>query len=357
MSVCLCMMVRNEASLIREALRSVKPYITTYSIMDTGSTDDTKAIILDELAGISGTIHDRPWTGWDKSRTEAMTLAKQSGADYLFLLDADETVSGEMTLSADAHWVTIVYGPMVYQRPNILSTKYDWKYIGVTHECLVCDTKGAQPKEVVLPITLKTNDARTNKNKDRIQDDIDLLEAALKTNPDNARYVFYLAQSYRDISDNYKSMELYEARAGMGGWHEEVWYSLYQRALLMIRLNYPEIDITEAFVKAHEFHSMRGEALGSLSQYLRSRGKNSTAFMIASAAKNIPASSDKLFVDNSFAQWRNLDEYAVAAFYAGKFETAYKANLELLGDPNRLPESEKPRVLNNCKLARARMDA
>jgi glycosyltransferase involved in cell wall biosynthesis len=43
--VCLTMIVKDESKVIERALRSAAPFIDTYSICDTGSSDKTKDII------------------------------------------------------------------------------------------------------------------------------------------------------------------------------------------------------------------------------------------------------------------------------------------------------------------------
>ena len=42
----LCMIVKNEEHVIERALRSVLPHVDTWVIIDTGSTDRTKELIL-----------------------------------------------------------------------------------------------------------------------------------------------------------------------------------------------------------------------------------------------------------------------------------------------------------------------
>ena len=47
------------------------------------------------------------------------------------------------------------------------------------------------------------------------------VKRALEEDPENARHVFYLAQSYRDVGNLAQAMEWYEKRANLGGWDEE----------------------------------------------------------------------------------------------------------------------------------------
>ena len=88
-----------------------------------------------------------------------------------------------------------------------------------------------------------------------------VLEAALALDPGNRRYVFYLAQSYRDAGEREVALVQYDRRAAMGGWDEEVWYSLYQSALLAERggraLGRTRLEVIALAARA--FHDQGGE--------------------------------------------------------------------------------------------------
>ena len=53
-------------------------------------------------------------------------------------------------------------------------------------------------------------------------------ERALADEPQNARYAFYLAQSYRDAGQPEKALDAYRKRASILGWEEDAWYPLYE---------------------------------------------------------------------------------------------------------------------------------
>src|ERR1700757_899707 len=94
-AICLNMIVRNEAHIIRETLESVTPYISSWVIVDTGSDDGTQDLIRDHMArlGIPGELYERPWRDFGHNRTEALNLAQGHG-DYIWVMDADDIVVG-----------------------------------------------------------------------------------------------------------------------------------------------------------------------------------------------------------------------------------------------------------------------
>ncbi|WP_187820784.1 glycosyltransferase [Pasteuria penetrans] len=83
-TLALCMIVKDEASIIAECLESAQSVVDEIVVIDTGSTDDTIAISRSYGANV---FHD-PWRN-DFSR--ARNLAKENAtSDWIMWLDADE---------------------------------------------------------------------------------------------------------------------------------------------------------------------------------------------------------------------------------------------------------------------------
>src|SRR5215469_6253232 len=109
MRFCLNMIVKNESAIIERCLQSVLPYISCWAITDTGSTDDTEAIVLRTLKWLPGKLTRLPFTNFAENRNAALDEAKGVGDfDYYLLLDADhQLVAGDpgwhRDLSHDAY--------------------------------------------------------------------------------------------------------------------------------------------------------------------------------------------------------------------------------------------------------------
>ena len=89
--LCLNMIVKNEALVIRRCLDSVRPIIDHWVIVDTGSTDGTQDIIREHLRDLPGELHERPWRNFAHNRSEALELAR-GRSDYTLIIDADDTL-------------------------------------------------------------------------------------------------------------------------------------------------------------------------------------------------------------------------------------------------------------------------
>ncbi len=93
-TICLSMIVRNEnGPHLRRCFESVRPFISSWAIVDTGSTDGTQDTIRSLLADIPGQLIEREWVDdFSNSRNQALTLAEESCAGFAMVLDADDYI-------------------------------------------------------------------------------------------------------------------------------------------------------------------------------------------------------------------------------------------------------------------------
>ena len=140
----------------------------------------------------------------------------------------------------------------------------------------------------------------------------------------------------------------------MGGWAEEVWYSLYEVARLSGRLGRPDDEVVAACLHAYEARPSRAESLSFLASYLREHGRHAAAYPFAKVASETPRPDDILFIDDSVYAWRALDELAVAAYWTGHHREALAAGQRLLSG-GALPESERARVQKNMAFSREKL--
>ena len=353
-SVCLNMIVKNEAHVIERCLKSTLPLIDRWCIVDTGSTDDTEARIRATLAGVPGSLHARPWKNFGHNRNEALQLAAHERCDYVIFIDADEVFSTPPDfawprMTADAYELTCHYGGMVYARRALIASRLPWRWVGVLHEYLDCE-KPQRVEHLPAPTVLISHDGARAHDPSTYLKDIAILEEALRDEPGNSRNVFYLAQSYRDAGRTSESRTTYERRAAMGGWEEELWYSLFQVAVLTERLAEPPERVSAAYLRAFQQRPSRAESLVELARFHRLRGEHGLAYLYAKHASEIVHPPDRLFVDQASYTWRALDEVAISAFYVGSAEAKERgkaACLSLLSATAATPASELERIRTN----------
>jgi glycosyltransferase involved in cell wall biosynthesis len=351
-TICLNLIVKNEAHVIHEMIDAVAPYISYWVIVDTGSTDGTQDAIRGHMQrlGIPGELHERPWRDFGHNRSEALQLA-QGHCDYIWVMDADDTVVGTIDfsgLTADGYTMRIDDG-VVYWRPQLFRDGVPWRYQGVLHELGVCD----------VPHTVESLDGDyrilsrriggRNLDPDKYLRDAEVLLAEHHRRPGDPRTVFYLAQSYYCYGDFENSRKWDQHRADMGGWEEEVYYSMFRVAEAMAKLGEPWPEVQDAYLRAWNFRPSRAEALHALARHCRIAGKYSLGHLFAQRVAQLPPTSDVLFVNAEVQAWRALDEQAVCASWTGRQDEAFAISRQLVARDD-LPEEDRQRIEANRDL-------
>jgi tetratricopeptide (TPR) repeat protein len=356
------MIVKNEAAVIARCLRSVRPFIDCWSIVDTGSTDGTQLLIASHLGDLPGELHERPWKDFGHNRSEALTLARP-WADYCLVIDADETFEVPPSfalpaLSADGYYTQHrgSASTVTFDRLQLLKSDAGWRYEGVLHEVAVCE--GAyRTASLGGPLCVGHFDGARNQVevKEKYARDAAVLEQALEREPGNARYVYYLARSYRDAGQPDKALENFAKRADMGGWDEEVWHSLHMMGVLSADLGKYHAAVASQ-LRAHQLRPQRAEALCALARLHRMREEHHLAYLFARQAARILRPNDRLFVDDSVYRWRALDELSIAAYWVGEYEESRRASQALLQSDG-APADQRPRIEQNLRFAEQKLAA
>lgn len=349
--LCLNMIVKNESAIIERCLRSMAPHIGAWIICDTGSTDDTETLITRffEAEGIPGELHRAEFHDFSQARNAALDFARASALDYDYILfcDADmELVIDDPRFADeidDVAYMLLQRNRLAYYNTRLLRRDSTARYVGVTHEYLDVGTAIAK-----LGGAWFIDHAAGSNRVNKFERDARLLEEALVTDPGNARYVFYLAQSLRDAGRLAEAKRVYVRRAGMGGWQEEVAYSLLQVAVIDERLGRPLEDVRRAYLAAYHARPARIEALVELARLSRKSERWADALLYARAAVAAHRPDDALFIDEPTYAWRALDELAIAAWFAGAHSEGRTAAARLLSE-KRFPADEQERIQANAR--------
>lgn len=343
-TVCLAMIVRDEQQVIGRCLASVKPYIDRYVICDTGSTDQTVEEIGLALEGVPGLILHHEWRDFAHNRNLAMQAALQSGADYIMIIDADQWLVCDDPhiidhLEADVLTLEFRDNDVSYPHPVLFSARFPWRWEGVVHEYATCD-QVFTPMHLVGAHVLTAHDGGSYADPDKHQKRVDLLEAALKDDPGNHRYWYFLAQEYLSLGNTSRAIAAYEVRASLeGGNPAEIWYSVYKIAWLhMITGRWD--DARQDFQDATRMDARRAEAWfwWGCGHYARREYEEALGPFKLAAGLAKPATGH--LIENAIYDYAALCNYAIVSAHVGNSDQAHVLARQALALPD-LPTEQR----------------
>ena len=329
--ICLNMIVKNESHIITRLLSSVLPLIDTYCICDTGSTDNTMEIIktfFDDV-NIKGKIVEEPFRDFGYNRSFSLNQCYgMENADYILLLDADMVLEIDKKLSIqdfkthmdkDAYYLLQGDEKFHYQNIRIVKNTGKFKYWGVTHEYIELPDNTSVyniSKTMMFINDIGDGGAKT----DKFIRDIKLLKQGLIDKPNNDRYTFYLANSYKDSAQFLEAIETYKKRIELRGWKQEVWYSYYSIGLCYKELN----DMKSAvyyWLEGYNYLPERIENLYEIMTYYRVNNKYTlvdTFYNLAKKSRDTIHEADQLFFKKDVYDYKIDYEFSITGFYSNQ---------------------------------------
>ena len=218
----LCVIVKNGGNEFKNMLIENLHMIDRWTILDTGSTDNTIENIKEVLVGKKkGQLFEEPFVDFKTSRNKCMELAGDTCKFYLML---DDTYiiknKGREFVNfvrddqyADSFSFFIKDSDVEYTSNRLIKTDIDRKhirYLFKIHEVIT----PINNINVIVPIDDafikdEKSDYMNDRTVNRKQMDLQLLFDEIRDDPDNPRHYYYVAQTYNCIGDYEKSLEYF----------------------------------------------------------------------------------------------------------------------------------------------------
>lgn len=353
----LMMIVRNEAAVLPRLAASVRDHIDYWTVVDTGSTDNTVEVAGQVFAGKPGQVLEDEWKGFGPSRNVALGAAEPH-TDWLLALDADHTLHGELdgtalALDVDALDIEERYGELRYWLPRLLRAGRGWHWKGRTHEYVT--TRGHEASHQRTSSCWVEHLADGGSRASKFHRDIDLLSQDWQESPDDPRTAFYMARTYDDLGEDALAVDWYRRRRSLGGWDEERFYSAYRAGACLLRSGATD-EGCGLLWRAWGERPWRSEPLVELASHYRRTEAWGPGWLACQAAfahcgaRPLGGSSDvprdSLFVDAAVTRWRIAYEASICAWYVGERRTG-RSLVRYLLDMQGLPRDIRQSVESN----------
>lgn len=361
-SICLNMIVKDEASIIVDTLNNILEHIRIdyWVIADTGSSDDTAAVIERFFAerGIAGEMLHHEWKNFGHNRQLALEAA-QGKTDYVFFFDADDRFEGTFPplpepLTATVYNLYLTNAIKSARYPRRLLAKNDGSvhWIGVLHEVITPKEAGTST-ETYLDGAYNVISGRfgaRNQDPDKYLKDALILEEAYEQEEKvelKRRYAYYCGQSYRDCNRPQEAAMWLERNIALcSPTGEEVRFSYIALGTEYRKLN-DSAKTLQAWWNAHNASPNNAEALGLLAEYYYVLERYQLGYDCAKKAVALPPPDAQtvLFINepiHKYAMWYELGRSAIKL---NLWDDVYQSACHLL------KQTEHSDELNNYILA------
>lgn len=298
----LCMIVKDEAHGIAKTLQSFAPFIDYWTIMDTGSTDNTADVVRETLRAVPGELIEGPFVDFSTTRNHVLAHHGEK-TRWTLMPDADDYLVGGDKLrqqlpvqetGIEGFMLNLRRGHLDYYLPLVLRSSKKLRYVGRVHENV---DRLIQHKIAGVEVRQDQPPESREASKKRWERDARLLEEDLRGNPRNPRTLFYLAQTYECLSDKPKAIELYLKRIEVGGWVDET-FETHLRLASLYRASSNDVEADRWLIAAHSLLPERAEPLLKLAQHYHSKDSHALAFLFSDRGAEMPYSQSTLWVDH-----------------------------------------------------------
>lgn len=343
-TICLNMIVKDESHIIIDTLKNLCSYINFdyWVISDTGSTDNTKELIINffKEKGINGELVEHKWVDFAHNRTKAIDCAFGK-TDYLFIFDADDSIVGNFKLPTEYNCdqYKCKFGiDFVYVRPLLITNRKRWRWKGVLHEFL----ENLEPMQGSNTIEgnyhfVSGRSGNRSKNPNKYFDDATILKAAHYKEKEtdyglSCRYAFYCAQSFKDAGVKYTddAIEWYKKCLELNMWLQEKYHSCLSIGELYNRKK-DYNNMLKYWYKTIEYDPERIEGIVNAVTHLRNDGQHLLVNALYHKFKNYKRNlQNKLFLFQSLYNDNLEYENAISAYYVNDKESGYKCCNQIL---------------------------
>lgn len=287
----LVMIVKNAGPGFAKILEKNIPHIDRWTILDTGSTDNTIQTIQEVLAPrVRGQLFQEPFVDFGTSRNRALELAGDA-CKFTLMLDDTYYVTGDLRgflneirsdQFADSYSLYINSHDVQYTSNRIVKTQRKLRYIFKIHEVI---QEKNNINVIVPPDRAQIHDEQSDYMQTRTTNrktlDLELLMASIREEPMNPRHWYYMAQTYVCMENYEMAYRFFLARVfhPYDGFLQEKIDACFEAArTAQFRLHKPWSEVEPLYQRAYALDPSRPDAVYFLGIYAYLNGDRDTAF-------------------------------------------------------------------------------
>lgn len=347
-NIALMMIVKNEGRTLPRLIESVRPLISSWRIIDTGSTDNTRELINELLGDLPGELIESPWVSFGHNRSELVSTFP-ANADYALLLDADQLVELQpdalVTQIPDAEFLMIpVYeAPVLYRMPYFIKAGLNARYVGATHEYI---TASPEPRRAEFDAIRINHLADGGAKSDKYVRDEKLLMDDIAAGNNTSRNHFYLGQTQYYLQKFDEALSNYRIAFETSAWIEERYLSCLRAGRVAVEAGKNDVAV-EWFLRGAGVITNRPECSYEAAVLMEKLGAYQTAVdLLQPQIERMTKTGFILFIEDWIYDWGIDNQLAVSLWWVGKRNDAKKIFEELLTRPS-LPPHMVERVRAN----------
>lgn len=270
------MMVKNGGDSMLEVIKENMKYIDEYTILDTGSTDNTVQILRDELDRNRkrGKIVSEPFINFRDSRNRCLDLCG-TRCKYIVMLDDTYILRGNLRLFleivrgdqvSDSFSMYILSDDVEYGSNRIIrSDRKHLRYKYKLHEVITPkdNMNVIIPKEYAYIYDLRS-DYMEERTMNRKEYDIKILQEMVDEDKEDSRAYYYLGQTYNLLErydDAYDNFMKRASHSDDGFLQEKIDAIFEAGRLANFYLNKPWLEVEKLYLWAYELDKSRPDSL------------------------------------------------------------------------------------------------
>lgn len=293
MNICLTAIVRDSGEVVRRMLQSFLPYIDTFCICDTGSTDRTLEILHEETASYEGCVIQCPFSNFGHNRNVVLEEAENRypGSYYVMVDDSFILENGygfrQKVRSGKEPAYSVVIENEETSTVSVRIVRKGLRYRYRVHERI--------PVDAPLLDGFRFVDVRPAEHRLRTAlrrpSDLDNLHLDLALYQDDPRLLYYIARTMYEIGQKEEAGKWFMRRIVAqrpGACPIECYQSMMYIVLLAENRNAEPLELVKLYVGIHKRYPQYAEPLYFSAMSLMDIRQTEEAISLLEIACEIP---------------------------------------------------------------------